>query len=446
MAVIELGTVPGDDAPVPPAARPPLPRRTIRQIAAVVVGVLCLAALHASVVPRPHGLGRAWSMPFADADSFETAGGSLFVLRDGSPQTLAAYAITDGGLRWSRRVSYTVTSMDVAAAAGVLLLPADAYSAETRTPGGDILWTRYSTQVVALDMGTGRELWRAPGDIALAAADGVLLVEHQPNGIGASRLHLVRPRDGRTLWTRPGAGAYRWAVVGGRPGSPARLVTATPTGDLRVYRFADGVDVARARVPWRVGTLTDGTYSELAARDDLLYVFTNGHAASTVAAYAPDTLTRRWTLTSPAGGGPAPCGAVLCVPTSSGFAARDWLTGAELWRIRGYDLGRPLVGGLLLVGGEDSGRAIVDDRTGRLVAGLGAGGAAWNSDSGTIVTLEPTRSPPARTAVARLDPPTGEVFLLGTIDPVVNSFWCRLSGPRLACTTPRGLLTVTELS
>ena len=62
-----------------------------------------------------------------------------------------------------------------------------------------------------------------------------------------------------------------------------------------------------------------------------------------------------------------------------------------------------------------------------------------------VVTLVPTTSPPHRIAVGRLDPRTGEVFLLGTIDPVVNSFWCRLAGSRLICSTPDGRLVITDV-
>ena len=444
MAVIELGTLgTGDD--VPPSGRWRPRRFPVRRYAAALVVVLCLATVHASAVPRARGLTGTWSMPFAGADAFEPSGGNVFVLRDGGPQVLTAYALTTGAPRWSFPVPYAVTALTPVDSAGVLLLPAQARSVGARTPAGDLLWAHYSTLVVALDASTGRELWRAAGDVALTTADGVLLAEHEPDGLGVRTLRLVGFRDGAIRWTVDGRGAYRWTTVGGRADRPERLVTATPTGDLRVYRFADGSPQAGTRVPWRTGSLTDVAYSEINGRGDLLYVFSTGADGTTATAYAPDTLRRLWSITGAPGAGPSRCGAVLCVPTTTGLAARDWRTGRELWRIVGYDLGRPLVGHLLLVGGENAGRAVVDDRTGRILADLGAGGAAWEPEGKIVVTLVPTRSPPDRVAVGRLDPRTGEVFLLGTIDPVVNSFWCRVSGTRLACTTPRNRLIVTDV-
>ena len=445
MAVIELGTLgAGGDLPASGRARR-YPRVPVRRVAAVLVTVLCLATVHASAVPRARGLTGTWSMAFAAGDAFEPSGGNVVVLRDGSPQVLAAYALATGTPRWSFPVPYPVTALTPVDSAGVLLLPAQARSVGIRTAAGDVLWAHYSTLVVALDANTGRELWRAAGDVALTTADGVLLAEHEPDGLGARTLRLVGLRDGATRWSRDGRGAYRWATVGGGVGRPDTLVTATPEGDLRVYRFADGAVRTAARVPWRAGSLSDAAYSDIAGHGDLLYVFTASPEGTTATAYAPGTLRRLWSVTAEAGAGPSACGAVLCLPTGNGLAARDWRTGAELWRVAGYDLGRPLAGHLLLVGGEDAGRAVVDDRTGRILADLGAGGVAWAPDGGIVVTLVPTRSPPDRIAVGRLDPRTGEEFLLGTVDPVVNSFWCRVSGVRLACTTPRSRLIVTDV-
>lgn len=446
MAVIDLGTFGTADEVPPPVRRRRYGRAAVRRIVAALVVVLCLATVHASAVPRARGLGGAWSMPFSGADAFEPAGRNVFVLRDSSPQVVAAYALTTGAPRWSFPAPYAVTALTPVASAGVLLLPAEARSVETRTANGDLLWAHYSTLVVALDAGTGRELWRAAGDVALTTSDGVVLAEHKPDGLGVDRLRLVGFRDGVTRWSLDGQGAYQWAIVGGDAGRPDRLVTASPAGDLRVYRFADGTPLATTRVPWQAGTLTDVAYSEIAGRGDLLYVFTTGVDGTSATAYAPDTLRQVWSVTGAVGSGPSACGAVLCVPAANGFTARDWLTGAELWRIVGYDLGRPLVGHLLLVGGEDAGRAVVDDRTGRFVADLGAGGAAWDPVRQIVVTLVPSVSPPGRVAVGRLDPRTGEVFLLGTIDPVINSFWCRVAGTRLVCTTPRDRLVVTEIA
>jgi hypothetical protein len=102
-------------------------------------------------------------------------------------------------------------------------------------------------------------------------------------------------------------------------------------------------------------------------------------------------------------------------------------------------------GHLVLAGAERAGRALLDDRTGRLLTDLNAGGAAWDAAAATVVAMAPTRSPVARLSVSRVDPRTGQAFLLGTIEPVINSLWCQLEGLRLACQTTRATLEITAV-
>jgi outer membrane protein assembly factor BamB len=445
MSVIELGEIAAGDEPVRPVAKRALDRRLIRRLAAVLVVVLCLATVHSSAVPVPHGLGASWAIPFQGGDSFALAGG-VFVLHAGPPQEeLTAYPPTGGMPTWSQRLPFAATALIAAPAAGVLLLPTGARSVETQTAAGDVLWSRFSTETIALDAGNGHQLWRTPGDVALLTDDSVLLVEHTEDGHRTDRLRLVRLRDGATIWSRDAGGAYTWATIGPDPGHPTDLATATSAGDVRVYRFADGTETAGRRVPWQAGSLTTGTLSQLYSRLGVLYVFTGYAASTSVTAYAPDTLRQLWQITSDTSAGPASCGAVLCLPTRNGLSGREWATGAELWRTAGYDLGRTITGHLMLAGSEDAGRAILDDRTGRVLTGLGAGGAAWDPAASTVVALAPTRSPPGRLTVSRVDPRTGQAFLLGITEPVINSLWCQLQGLRLACETPRGRLVVTDV-
>jgi hypothetical protein len=319
-------------------------------------------------------------------------------------------------------------------------------SVSTRTKAGEVLWTHYSTAAVAVDAATGRELWRGGGDVAAITGDHVLLVHHDPDGLSADRMWLVGIRDGATVWSRTTPGAYSWTTVGPAAGAPDRLATVGLAGDLRVYRFTDGTDVSHGTVPWSVGSLTDRTYSELDGQGGLLYVLITGRDGASVTAYQPDALTQRWAVASDGASGPAPCGAVVCVPERTGFAAHDWSTGALRWRIAGHEYAEPMVGDLLLTdGGRRAGHMVLDDRTGRVVADLGAGGAVWDRTTGTVVGLTPTQSPAGRTSVARIDPHTAEVFLLGSVDRIVDTHICQLAGPLLACATTEGRLAVTEV-
>jgi outer membrane protein assembly factor BamB len=443
MSVIELGEITAGDESPRPSAKRPFDRRLLRRFAAVLVGLLCLATVNASAVPMVRALGGSWAVPFEGGDSFALAGG-VFVLRSGPPQELTAYPSAGGTPVWSQRLPFTTSSLDAAASAHVLLLPTGERSVEIKTAEGAVLWARYSTETVALDARNGHRLWQAPGDVALLTDDSVLLVDHSDQSLGAVGMRLIRLRDGATLWTRSPGGAYAWTAIGADPGHPTGLATATSAGDLTVYRFADGTETAGRRVPWQAGALTTGSLSQLDSRHGLLYVYTGFATSTSVTAYTPDTLRQVWQITSDAGGTPAACGAVLCLPTRTGLSGRDWATGAERWRAPGYDLGRPITRHLMLAG-SDTGRAILDDRTGRMLTDLGVGGAAWDAAAATVVALSPTQEPPGRMTVSRIDPSTGEEFLLGVTEPVVNSLWCQMEGVRLACETSSDHLRVTDV-
>jgi len=165
-----------------------------------------------------------------------------------------------------------------------------------------------------------------------------------------------------------------------------------------------------------------------------------------VTAYAPDTLRFRWRIAGDALSSPGNCGAVLCLPTENGLAGRDWLTGAERWRVAGHNFAQPIPDGLLLTYGADEvNHAILSERTGRVLGDVGTGQAAADPTAGTVAVFTRTRSPAGRTAIARLDPRTGELFPLGTIDSVIDGLWCQLRGERLACATTTGRLVVTAV-
>jgi hypothetical protein len=440
VSVIELGDYAADQEKRTRADNRRLfDRRMRRQIALVLVGVLCLALVQASAVPRTYGLN-GWSVAFDGSDEFMFSHGTMVVLRNDQQQTLTGYDLAGGAPRWSRSLPYTATTLDAAGVDGVALLPIGQRSESTRTKSGQILWTYYSTETVAVETTSGRELWRQPGDVAEVAGNVAVLVTHTGGGPSADRLRVVRAHDGSTVWSAS-SDAYAWTTVG-----PDHLVTVSLTGDLRSYRLSDGTLTGRRTIPWSAGSLTDRTSAALAGAHGLLFELTNGPGGAGVTAYDPAGLTPRWTVHSDGASGPAPCGAVVCVPEDSGFAAYDWKTGARLWSVRGHDYAEPMVGDLLLTdGSHTSEHMVLDDRTGVQVADLGAGGAVWDAATGSVIALTPTQSPAGRTSVTRIDPRAARAYLLGTVDRIVDSHICRTSGHWLACATVQGRLAVTDV-
>jgi hypothetical protein len=240
------------------------------------------------------------------------------------------------------------------------------------------------------------------GDVALVTATSVLMVDYTGDGFGAKQLRLLRIRDGSTVWTRDAAGAYSWTTLGADPQRPTGLATATPTGDIRVYRFADGAEVTRGRVPWQAGSLTGGTLTQMYGTGTLLYVFNSRSDSTTVSAYAPDTLQRRWEFSTGTGNFPAACGSVLCVPVRDGLSGRDWATGAGLRprprRHRAPDPGRRRGRRPRVPGRPDRPPA---DRPGRRRRGLGHRDGHGGRDRAHPVAGRPAVGEPGRPAQRR---------------------------------------------
>jgi hypothetical protein len=86
-----------------------------------------------------------------------------------------------------------------------------------------------------LDLRTGVQLWRLPGDVIDATPETALL------GGERAPLREVRMADGRTIWSRPAGGAVSWAVAGrGQPS--ARVVAAGADGRV-IADLGDGTPV-----------------------------------------------------------------------------------------------------------------------------------------------------------------------------------------------------------
>jgi outer membrane protein assembly factor BamB len=438
MTVIELGNVTAGDPAVPSPDTQTVDRRTLRRLRAALVAVVCLAVVTGSApTAEPRGLRTLWSLDNITGNNFPVIGDLVFLLGEGSRQTLSAYGVRDGKVRWSRELPDRVEYLSTEVRSGLLLLPTN-----LKEPAADDGSRAFFTETVALDAATGAERWRIPGDIALTTAGDLLVSDHSPDGRSIARLRLVRLADGVTRWTRETPGTQLWTPLGPDPVHPDRLATVTSAGRARVLRWADGTDVASGAIDWPGDSWPDGQFTQLLGRNDSLYTIRMTRDEATVTAYAADTLARRWRISKASDGGASGCGPVLCIAGAAELVGYDWATGAVRWRLAGHDNANPIGQDLLVADGTaGTGHRLIDGRTGRVIADLAGALPTWDDADGLIVTVGPTRNLPRGTAVTRVDPRTGEQFLLGMIEPVAE-YGCSRYRKLLVCATLANRLTV----
>jgi hypothetical protein len=432
---IELGDITAAPAEAP---EPPITSRGLRRGALALVTVLGLAATSASARPEPaHLLRPMWSIAITDLSPFYLTRDTVFVLSSG--WDLTAYALADGRVRWSKRL----TEQQTAATAGDLtsLLMPSGYTLVTSTdPGGLRMYDHVAAATVALDSVTGAQRWRIPGDVGHHSASAALLVEADPHGGRPKTFRQVRIGDGTVLWTLAAGSPDYWAAAAGH------LVTMTGDGRTGVFRLADGVRVADGRLPLRRGRTGDSVAFELDATAVYLERVEGGRL--TVAAFGLPSLRPRWTVDGGANARQAHlCGPVLCVSDGTATTGYDLGTGRSRWHAPDWINATPVTGGRLLTdSSRGTGQGLLDAATGTLIADLGDGYPVWDPIAGTpTFRLRDTVSPPGRSAVTRLDSRTGELWLRGSIDGVPGKT-CAAAADSLICQTTNGRLAVVAVS
>jgi outer membrane protein assembly factor BamB len=441
VSAIDLGDITAGPPEVP---EPPMTSRALRRATLALVTVLSVATVSASTRPEPSRLVHPmWSIATTDLSPFYLDHDTVFVLANG--WDLTAYALADGRVRWSKRL----TEPQLNATAGdmpALLLPSGHTVITTVGPDGQRTLDNVTAATVALDPVTGAQRWRIPGDIAQHSAEAALLVEPDPHSGRPRTFREVRIGDGAVMWARAAGSPDYWAA-GGDEIHSGHLVTTAADGRTEVFRLVDGRRTAAGRLPLHRGRRQIGDSIMLEVDPAAMYLNRTEGGRLTVAAYDLATLRPRWTVD---GGTTARqahlCGPALCVSDGSATTGYDLGTGRFRWRAEGWINAVRVTGGRLLADStRGSGQGLLDATTGRLMANLGDGNTVWDALAGVpTFRLRDTLSPPGRTAVTRLDARTGTRWLRGMIDAVPGKT-CAAEGDRLICLTTNGRLAVTSV-
>ena len=442
MTVIELGDVtPG--SPLPSAvASPGYDHRAVRRFVLAAIAVLCLLGLTGSVRPQSTLLRTLWSVPFGLADRFTVTSSALYAATVATHGRLTAYDLDTGAVRWSAGTPQG-DAWPLAAAAGVLLFPADRVAHEIDSPDGTSYLAEFYRQTVAVDERTGAPLWRLPGETFTTGGRAALLVDRAgEQGDMFAAIRLVGLRDGGVRWAAATPGTARLAVGGADPKNPDLLATVTATGDAEVRRMADGSRVAAGHIDLRTVSPENGEFVELFLDARRLYVRMSTGRGDSLAAYSVDTLRPVWRQEDTARVAAYACGAVLCSVLNPGMLAFDPATGREVWSSPRTQNVWPAGPGRLLSDEGTDAYALLDEATGRRIAGLGPGRPVPDVDGTIGYLVRDTSAPPYQAVVSRIDLATGEVGLRGTIPRISSDYGCQGTADRLACPTVDGRLLV----
>jgi hypothetical protein len=349
---IDLGELPREEPtetePAPPAR---LRRRTRRAwLVAAATALVVLATGAAAAAPS------AWAIPHFTVratDFFELTDRMLYVIdaTDPARPALVAYRLDDGTWAWdahspSVTEQYTVVSG----------IPLFVRSRVVELDGTS--WHVYESTSV-LDPETGEERWTRDGFPSGLLAEDLLVMEHQPTGPEAGTISVVELLTGRELWRLPAE-----VQVAADWSAPAHAQHVVGLADDRLTSYD-------LRTGQALATTTVHSGASIAVAGPLVLV--SDVERSTVTAYDLRTLQRRWDM-------PAPerplteCGELLC-----GFRAQQLLavepdTGVQAWSATWlrtdaaagpYQPPAPWPAGLLLAGGW-----VIDAATGAPVLEL----------------------------------------------------------------------------
>jgi len=346
---VDLGT---DWEPrVATGPRPSAWRRVIA-VGAVLAAVLA-GILGGSAAPRP-ALIPVVSIPTGITDTVTLVGDHVFV-RARNATRLDVYSLPTGRHLWRLGWPESIDTLRVDATLGVLLV-------ETF----DI--TRLAGTVTALELGTGRVLWRSDGLVSVLGqeVDGAaLLAPADPSRAG--QVKLVDVRTGAVRWSRATAQSTALGDDG-----PGRFLLRSPAGDAQVVELRTGrvltSGLLGAPDPAAATKLDPDPVPWVSIVEGQVFLVYGADNASVIAAYDGTTFKERWRATEDgrvywvAG-----CGPVLCVGGEGGVVGVDPATGARRWGPTAWSGAYPIGDGsrALMVGATGEwASALVDTATG----------------------------------------------------------------------------------
>lgn len=412
---------------------------TVRRLVLAALVVLCVVTLGASARPPAPLIRELWSVPIAETDGLAVLDDLVLVQRVVEAQTeVSGYEAGTGRVRWARRLDAHTAGMETVARSGVLLITAD-----VATPAG--------STISAVDAATGATLWSRPGSYYLAAGpETIMLIEAGvPGGAEAPPvLSLVRTRDGGTVWQREVPDADQILVQEDRTG-PARIVTASLSGEITVLDHADGTPLLTRHLPWTRRDNGTGSGTSITVTPGRLLVTRMAGAAHAVTVYRIDTLERIWSVDAPDYLWGDDCGPVICLTSGDNLIrAVDPDTGAERWTGTGHPRTGLLPGNerlLIQPDAEQPRPVLVEAATGQPVGTPGRGFLAFQDPTlRSVMLLDGLTGDPVRAVVNRLDLTTGGSTVLGTIS-VGGHGRCAGTDRFLACETSAGRLAVNRI-
>lgn len=436
-----VGRHDGDAAAVPlidlDVVRPPereRPRRgrfARRPVMAwlAVAAVLAVSAAGGSADAAAGRLDKVLTLDTVQDGQLAIASGAVFVAaRNTDRDTEIRRRPLDGrGVQWTVAVPASVESLTIRPTAQVLLA---SVAGEGTT---------------ALDMRTGRLLWRKPTYHHVVPSDDAVLLENLPATEGGSRsIDVVDLRTGRTVWSHDVGRATEWLVD--EPATPTDgprfVVVVEPGGEVTTFRFADGAVLARRtlRLPaseW--GAEGEDDFTQVSAADDLLFHARQLDGRTSLAAYRIATLEPMWRTEDGPVGPVSACGPVICVNGTEAVSGLDPRSGAQRWTAAGWGYGSALDHRLFAFAGEGSETVgLLDPDTGRVLQRFGTGGILEGSYR---YFLRQDVTSPGRSWVVDMAAGRPAVRVLGRLDDT-TTMPCAADGPHIACMSVLGRVDV----
>jgi outer membrane protein assembly factor BamB len=395
----------------------------------VAAAVLAVAASGGSADSGAGRLDKVLTIDTVEDGELAIGSGAVFVAARNTdrPTEIRRRSLDGRGADWTVAVAGPVEGITIRPTAQVLLV---SVAGEGTT---------------ALDMRTGRVLWRNPTEHHVVSSDDVVLLEKLPESEdGPPSIDVVDLRTGRTVWSLDAGQATEWLVD--EPASPTDrpqfIVTVEPEGAVTTFRFADGAVLARRtlRLPaseW--GAEDDEDFTQVSTAGDILFHARRQGDRTSLAAYRIATLETLWRVDDGPVGTVSACGPVICINDAEAVSGLDPRTGAHRWTAAEWGYGGTFGHRLIAFAGEGSDRVgLLDPDTGQVVHQLGTGAVVGGSDR-FFLRQDVTR--PGHSWVVDMAVDRPAVRVLGRLD-LTTTAPCAADGPHVACMSVLGTVNV----